>query len=80
MATGAGSGYGLGWNTFVVNGQRLVNHMGSLDQYSTTYRRFIDDGFSVVVLTNRDLGGLPVFGALHIAREVTRILRPELKV
>lgn len=80
VATGAGSGYGLGWNTFVVNGQRLVNHMGSLDQYSTTYRRFIDDGFSVVVLTNRDLGGLPVFGALHIAREVTRILRPELKV
>lgn len=80
VATGASSGYGLGWNTFVVNGQRLVNHMGSLHQYSTTYRRFLDHGFSVVVLTNRDTADLPVFGALHIAREVTRILRPELKV
>jgi CubicO group peptidase (beta-lactamase class C family) len=80
VATGAASGYGLGWNTFVVNGHRLVNHMGSLHQYATTYRRFLDDGFSVVVLTNRDTADLPLFGALHISREVTRILRPELKI
>lgn len=80
VATGTTSGYGLGWNTFIVNGRRLVMHSGSLDQYATTYRRFLDDGFSVAVLTNRDTADLPVFGALHIAREVTRILRPELQV
>lgn len=81
VATGADAGYGLGWFTFDnVNGRRIVMHPGSMDPYHTVYRRFPDERFSVVVLTNRALNDVPVYGALHIAREVTRILRPELKV
>jgi CubicO group peptidase (beta-lactamase class C family) len=44
-------GYARGWWTQIVNGRRILNHGG----YSgTSYIRAVDDGFSVIVLTNRE--------------------------
>lgn len=44
-------GYARGWTTHIVNGRRVLTHGGFT---GTAYLRAIDDGVSVIVLTNRD--------------------------
>ncbi len=44
-------GYGRGWQVHVVDGRRVLTHGGYA---GTGYLRFVDDGLSVIVLTNRE--------------------------
>lgn len=43
-------GYARGWTTHVVEGRRILTHGG---RSGTAYLRAVDDGVSVIVLTNR---------------------------
>ncbi|MGR3890058.1 serine hydrolase domain-containing protein [Pseudomonas sp. 1152_12] len=69
-------GYGFGWEIRSINGQRVVEHGGSWQGFTSHISRFIDDKLTVVVLTNLD--------AEHsypevIVRGVAGLIEPELK-
>jgi hypothetical protein len=52
LATGATHGYGLGWNLDSLDGRRRAHHGGSLPGFRAHMARLVDDGVSVIVLTN----------------------------
>ncbi|MEK7724789.1 MAG: serine hydrolase domain-containing protein [Acidobacteriota bacterium] len=49
---GKDSTYGLGWTIDVVNGRKRIGHGGSLNGFRSNYARFVEDGVTVIVLTN----------------------------
>jgi D-alanyl-D-alanine carboxypeptidase len=77
---GDGAAYGFGWYLFTVNGHVLQKHSGSMAGFVADYRRWPDDRFSTIVLTNNGDDTLAIPGALHIARAVTDVLQPALSI
>ncbi len=51
---GSDSIYGLGWSINEVNGRKRIGHAGSLNGFKSHFARFVDDGVTVIVLTNLD--------------------------
>lgn len=49
---GKDSLYGLGWVTDEVNGRKRIGHGGSLNGFRSHFSRFVDDGITIIVLTN----------------------------
>ena len=77
---GGGATYGLGWYLYTVNGRPLWKHSGSMAGFVSDYRRWPNDRFATVVLTNNGEVSSNVPGALFIARAVTDLLAPELSI
>jgi CubicO group peptidase (beta-lactamase class C family) len=77
---GDGAAYGFGWYLFTVNGHVLQKHSGSMAGFVSDYRRWPNDRFSTIVLTNNGDVTLAIPGALHIARAVTDVLQPALSI
>lgn len=50
------SGYGYGWTIGDYRGKRLIEHQGSGPGIRAGLTRFPDDGFTVIMLTNRSRG------------------------
>jgi CubicO group peptidase (beta-lactamase class C family) len=48
--------YASGWFTMDVDGHRAVGHGGGAPGVSAEFRRYPDDGYTVIVLSNVDLG------------------------
>jgi CubicO group peptidase (beta-lactamase class C family) len=46
--------YGFGWDINTVNGHRLIEHGGAWQGFTTQISRYVDDKFTVIVLTNLD--------------------------
>ncbi|MGB8540882.1 MAG: serine hydrolase domain-containing protein [Candidatus Acidiferrales bacterium] len=46
--------YGFGWDVTEVNGRRLIEHGGAWQGFTTQISRYVDDRFTVIVLTNLD--------------------------
>jgi CubicO group peptidase (beta-lactamase class C family) len=44
--------YGFGWDITAVNGHKLIEHGGAWQGFTCDISRFVDDGLTVVVLTN----------------------------
>ena len=51
---GTNSFYGYGWEVTRFKGHRLLNHSGSNPGFENEYWKFIDDGTSIIILTNQD--------------------------
>lgn len=51
---GKDSMYGLGWRSEEINGIKRIGHGGSLNGFKSFYSRFVNEGFSIIVLTNLD--------------------------
>ncbi|HEX8735494.1 MAG TPA: serine hydrolase domain-containing protein [Pyrinomonadaceae bacterium] len=49
---GKNSIYGLGWRIDEVNGRKRIGHGGTLNGFKSHFARFVDDGVTVIVLTN----------------------------
>jgi CubicO group peptidase (beta-lactamase class C family) len=49
---GKDANYGLGWTIDQVNGRKRIGHGGSLTGFRSHFARFVDDGLTVIVLTN----------------------------
>jgi D-alanyl-D-alanine carboxypeptidase len=49
---GKDSNYGLGWMIDTVNGRKRIGHGGTLSGFKSYFARFVDDGLTVIVLTN----------------------------
>jgi hypothetical protein len=47
-----GAGYGFGWNIDSWNGSSIAYHDGSWYGTATAYLRYLDNGLSVIVLSN----------------------------
>lgn len=77
---GGGAAYGFGWFLFTVNGHVLYKHSGGMAGFVSDYRRWPDDRFSTIVLTNNGDQTLDIPGALYIARAVTDVLQPALSI
>lgn len=61
LANGQTRGYGLGWGRSTYRGRRVVHHAGGVPGFSAFFGRFVEDGLSVIVLSNLagfDAGGL----------------------
>ena len=46
--------YGFGWDVTSANGHRLIEHGGAWQGFTTQISRYVDDKFTVIVLTNLD--------------------------
>ena len=53
LLDGTAVGYGFGWRIDEYWGRRRIHHTGSTSGFRTVIKRFPDDHFTVVVLTNR---------------------------
>ncbi len=51
---GKAAEYGFGWEVTKVNGHRLIEHGGAWQGFTTQISRYVDDKFTVIVLTNLD--------------------------
>ncbi len=58
--------YGFGWAIENAHGHRLIEHSGSWQGFNTNISRYVDDGLTVVMLTNLD-GGQPASLCHHVA-------------
>jgi CubicO group peptidase (beta-lactamase class C family) len=75
LNSGTNSNYGLGWNVSRVQGHRLISHTGShMTGFKTALARFVDDGLTVIVLTNQREAN-----QMMIATGVAGFYAPELK-
>jgi CubicO group peptidase (beta-lactamase class C family) len=66
--------YALGWALARVQGRKIVEHGGSWQGFRSYYARFVDDGFSVIVLTN-GRGAQPL---QDLTRQIAAILDVDL--
>jgi CubicO group peptidase (beta-lactamase class C family) len=46
--------YGFGWHVASLAGRKAVYHGGGLPGFASHYARFVDDGLTIIVLTNID--------------------------
>jgi CubicO group peptidase (beta-lactamase class C family) len=46
--------YGFGWVVDDYNGHKLIMHGGSNTGFRSQYNRYVDDGLSIIILTNSD--------------------------
>jgi len=51
---GKDSIYGLGWRIEEINGIKRIGHGGNLDGFKSFYARFVDEGLTILVMTNLD--------------------------
>lgn len=49
---GTSSVYGLGWRVEEISGTKRIGHGGSLNGFKSFYARFVNDGLTIIVLTN----------------------------
>jgi CubicO group peptidase (beta-lactamase class C family) len=54
LSNGKTAPYGFGWDVTEVNGHRLIEHGGAWQGFTTQISRYVDDRFTVIVLTNLD--------------------------
>ncbi len=60
VAMGPAMQYGYGFGVQMVNGSRIVGHNGGAPGVSAWFDMFLDDGYTLVVLSNMDRGAFPV--------------------
>jgi len=46
--------YGFGWSINELNGRKVVQHGGSNIGFRSYYTRFVNDGLSIIIMTNTD--------------------------
>jgi CubicO group peptidase (beta-lactamase class C family) len=69
------AGYGFGWGVGERNGHRVVRHGGAWQGFTCEIARYVNDGVTVVVLTNLDEGHSE---PENIANVVAGMVDPEL--
>lgn len=75
LNSGATQPYGFGWQLGEVNGHKRIEHSGAWQGFTTQISRFVDDGLTVIVLTNR-AGSRPGTIANGIAALYVPVLKP----
>jgi len=76
LGNGREMGYGLGWGLTRYHGLTVMHHAGGVPGYSSFVGRFLDDGMTIIVLSNIglfDAGGL----AKEIANSILNLPAPE---
>jgi CubicO group peptidase (beta-lactamase class C family) len=68
LAGGQRRGYGLGWGLSSYRGRRVVHHAGGVPGYSSFYGSFVEDGLSIIVLSN-----LAGFDAAGLAAAISNL-------
>jgi D-alanyl-D-alanine carboxypeptidase len=46
--------YGFGWSIDELNGHKIISHGGSNIGFRSFYARFVNDGLSIIIMTNTD--------------------------
>jgi CubicO group peptidase (beta-lactamase class C family) len=78
LNSGQSAGYGLGWGISTFRGRRVVHHAGGVPGYSSFLGRFVDDGLTIIILSNWGLFDAASLLARPIALKLLDI--PELAV
>jgi len=71
-------GYGFGWFIGSVNGHRVIEHAGAWQGFNTNISRYVDDGLTIVMLTNLE-GADPEDITHHLAALLIPALTPAEK-
>jgi D-alanyl-D-alanine carboxypeptidase len=71
---GSRANYGFGWNTDTYRMRRRIAHDGVIQGFSSYIARYLDDGFTVIVLMNKD-GGQPE----QLANAIASLYLPALR-
>lgn len=67
-AVGPAPFYGSGWFTKSIGGHRAVGHGGGAPGINAEFRRYPDDRYTLIVLSNYDMGATP------LAEEIEKLL------
>jgi hypothetical protein len=70
--------YGFGWFIGSVNGHRVIEHAGAWQGFNTNISRYVDDGLTIVMLTNLE-GADPEDITHHLAALLIPALTPAEK-
>jgi CubicO group peptidase (beta-lactamase class C family) len=70
LASGAGTGYGLGVNVGTSGGRRRISHTGEVSGFTARNDVYPDDGAAIAVLTNLDATGASSDIASRIATTI----------
>lgn len=76
FTNGRPSVYGFGWRISDVRGRKLIGHTGQTAGFGAANFRYVDDGVSVIVLTN--LGEIGLGG--QIAARIAKFYAPSLSL
>lgn len=76
FTNGKPSPYGFGWRISDIRGHKLIGHTGQTAGFGAANFRYVDDGVSVIVLTN--LGEIGLGG--QIAARVAKFYAPALSL
>ncbi|HKV62373.1 MAG TPA: serine hydrolase domain-containing protein [Candidatus Acidoferrum sp.] len=76
LNNGKTSPYGFGWRIADVNGHRLLEHGGAWQGFTMHISRYVDDRFTIIVMTNLDSGHSD---PAKIAEGVAALYVPALK-
>lgn len=68
-------GYGLGWGLSTYRGRRVAHHAGGVPGFSSYLGRFVEDGMTIIILSNRGLFDGSELAA-EIANHVLRLPAP----
>jgi len=60
--------YASGWETKALPGHRVVGHGGGAPGVNAEFRRYLDDGYTLIVLSNYEMGASP------LAESIERLL------
>lgn len=74
---GKDSTYGLGWTIDQVNGRKRISHGGSLNGFRSYFARFVEDGITVIVLTNLDQLNSNKFANDIAAHYISALAKPQ---
>jgi hypothetical protein len=73
-------GYGLGWGLSRYRGREVAHHAGGVPGFSSYLGRFLADGVTIIVLSNRglfDASGLAAEIANHVLRLSAPVREPQ---
>jgi CubicO group peptidase (beta-lactamase class C family) len=60
--------YGFGWRLSDIRGHKIIGHTGQTSGFNSVNNRYVDDGLSIIILTNTDEAGLAALLANRIAK------------
>jgi CubicO group peptidase (beta-lactamase class C family) len=69
LSDGRSMGYGFGWGLSRYRGRQVAHHAGGVPGYSSFLGRFVEDGLTLIVLTN--LGGFDAAGLAAALANIT---------
>ena len=68
--------YGFGWRLSDLRGHKIIGHTGQTSGFNSVNNRYVDDGLSIIILTNTGESGL----AAQLANRIAKFYTPSVSL